>query len=92
MALMVVLNAGEKKITVNFTKGNKSFSLSVHYNGDTSYLFVNETRVCKFNAHISLGMSFVEEASQKVLQKINWIRFLQMAMFIVPQLIVFQME
>ena len=90
MTLMVVLDAGEKKITVNFTKGNKIVSL--HYNGDTSYLYVNETEICKFNAHVYLGMSFVEEAFQKVLQKINWIKFLQMAMFIVSQLIVFQLE
>ena len=71
MTLMVVLDAGEKKITGNFTKGNKIFSLSLHYNGDTSYLYVNETGICKFNAHVYLGMSFVEEAFQKVLQKIN---------------------
>ena len=27
--------------SVNFTENNKKFSLSLHYNGDNSYLFVN---------------------------------------------------
>ena len=32
----------------NFTKQNKKFVLSLHYNGDNSYLFVNSVQQVKF--------------------------------------------
>ena len=31
----------EKMYSINFTVANKNFCLSLHYNGDSSYLFVN---------------------------------------------------
>ena len=34
----------EKKFSIDFTKTNKKFSLSLHYNADNSYLFVDETK------------------------------------------------
>ena len=34
----------------NFTVDNKTFCLSLHYNGDNSYLFVNGKEVIKFKA------------------------------------------
>ena len=34
----------------NFTVDNKMFCLSLHYNGDNSYLFVNGKEVTKFKA------------------------------------------
>ena len=34
----------------NFTVTNKKFSLSLHYNGGNSYLFVNGTEIYKFKA------------------------------------------
>ena len=33
----------EKMFSTNFTEDNKTFCLSLHYNGDNSYLFVNGT-------------------------------------------------
>ena len=33
--------APEKKFSINFTKAKTKFCLSLHYNGDNSYLFVN---------------------------------------------------
>ena len=33
----------ETKFTFNFPKANTKFSLGLHYNGDGSYLYVNET-------------------------------------------------
>ena len=33
----------EKLYSINFTKHNTKFCLSLHYNGVTSYLFVNGT-------------------------------------------------
>ena len=34
----------------NFTLDDKIFCLSLHYNSDNSYLFVNGKEVCKFKA------------------------------------------
>ena len=39
-----------KKYSINFTKTNTKFCLSLHYNGDSSYLFVNGTEIIKFKA------------------------------------------
>ena len=36
--------------STNFTVDNKIFGLSLHYNGDNSYLFVNGKEVTKFKA------------------------------------------
>ena len=33
----------EKKYSIDFTENNKKFCLSLHYNGNNSYLFVNGT-------------------------------------------------
>ena len=38
----------EKLYSINFTKSNKKFCLSLHYNGPNSYLFVNGTEIHKF--------------------------------------------
>ena len=40
----------EKLYPINFTEKNKKFSWSVHYNGASSYLFVNGTEIHKFKA------------------------------------------
>ena len=40
----------EKTYSINFTKSSVKFCLSLHYNGDNSYLFVNGTEICKFKA------------------------------------------
>ena len=40
----------EKLYSINFTENNKTFCLSLHYNGDNSYLFVNGTEIYKFKA------------------------------------------
>ena len=37
----------EKIISINFTKANTKFCLSLHYNVDNSYLFVNEKEIIK---------------------------------------------
>ena len=41
---------GEKMYSTDFTVGNKKFCLSLHYNGDNSYLFVNGKEIINFNA------------------------------------------
>ena len=40
----------EKMYSPNFTVDNKIFCLSLHYNDDNSYLFVNGKGVTKFKA------------------------------------------
>ena len=40
----------EKMYSHNFTVENKIFVLSLHYNGDNSYLFVNGQKVTQFKA------------------------------------------
>ena len=40
----------EKIYSLNFTQSSKKFLLSLHYNGDDSYLFVNGTQELKFKA------------------------------------------
>ena len=40
----------EKMYSLNFTLDNKIFCLSLHYNSDNNYLFVNSKEFCKFKA------------------------------------------
>ena len=40
----------EKLYNINFTVGGKKFCLSLHYNGDNSYLFVNGVEQFNFKA------------------------------------------
>ena len=40
----------EKMYSTNFTTDNKKLCLSLHYNGDNSYLFVNGKKIHKFKA------------------------------------------
>ena len=40
----------EKLDSINFTKENTKFCLSLHYNGANNYLFVNGTKTIKFKA------------------------------------------
>ena len=36
--------------SINFSENNKKFCLSLHYNGDSSYLLVNGIEIYKFKA------------------------------------------
>ena len=38
--------------STNFTTDNKTFCLSLHYNGDNSYLFVNGKKLLNLNQKI----------------------------------------
>ena len=42
--------SAEKMYSINFTKKNTKFCLSLHYNGANSYLFVNSAEIIKFEA------------------------------------------
>ena len=43
----------EKMYSINVTVTNKKFCLSLHYNGENSYLFVNGTEIYKFKGRDS---------------------------------------
>ena len=43
----------KKRIRLILQKPKKKFRLSLHYNGDNSYLFVNGKEICKFKAKYS---------------------------------------
>ena len=40
----------EKMYSTNFTVANKTFCLSLHYNGESSYLFLNVKEIINFKA------------------------------------------
>ena len=40
----------EKKYSTNFTVNNQKLCSNLHYNGDNSYLFVNDKEIHKFTA------------------------------------------
>ena len=40
----------EKMYSTNFTVANKTFCLSLHYNGDNSYLFFDSKEIINFKA------------------------------------------
>ena len=42
--------SAEKMYSINFTEKNKKFCLSLHYNKENSYLFVNGTEIIKFKS------------------------------------------
>ena len=48
----------EKIYSTNFTVANKKFCLSLHYDGDGSYLFVNGKEIIKFKAKDSEIMPY----------------------------------
>ena len=42
--------SSEKKFSINFSKANTKFCLSLHYNADNSYVFDNGKEIFKFKA------------------------------------------
>ena len=43
-------STAEKKYSINFTENNKKFCLSLHYNRENSYLFINDTEIIRCKA------------------------------------------
>ena len=51
----------EKRFSINFSKAKTKFCLTLHYNGDDSYLFVNRKKIYKFkadNKHFNFPVQF----------------------------------
>ena len=61
----------EKLHSPSFTLDDKIVCLSLHYNSDNSYLFVNDKEVCKFKAKNSELKNIISayEAFQKTMIK-----------------------
>ena len=54
----------DKKFSINFSKTNTIFCLSLHYNDDNSYLFVNRKEIFKFkpdNKYVNFPIQFFLE-------------------------------
>ena len=50
-----------QRFSINFSKTNTKFCLSLHYNADNRYLFVNEKEIFKFkagNKNVSFSAQF----------------------------------
>ena len=45
----------QKKNSINFSKVKTNFCLSLHYNGDQSYLFLDITDICKIKANDNIS-------------------------------------
>ena len=59
------IGASNKKFSINFSKAKAKFCLSLHYNGNNSYLFVNRKKMYKFKANNKMStfdLHFVLEA------------------------------
>ena len=41
---------GEAQYLIKFSRSNRKFCLSLHYNGSNSFLFVNATKIYQFKA------------------------------------------
>ena len=50
--------SAEKLYSINFTKKNTKFCLSLHYNGANSYLFVSGTEITKFKGKDSEVLAY----------------------------------
>ena len=46
--LLMIALVQQKKDSINFSKTNSKFCLSLHYNCNESYLYVNKTQIWKF--------------------------------------------
>ena len=53
--------SSEKKFSISFSKVNIKFCLSLHYNGDNSYLFVTRKELFRFkgdNKNVNFAAQF----------------------------------
>ena len=63
--------AQDKKFSINFSKAKTKFCLSLHYNGDNSYLFVNGKEIYKFKASNKNVNIVTQFCLQRITNKFN---------------------
>ena len=72
----------EKKYSITFTVSERKFCLSFHYNGASSYLFVNGTEIITFKAKgseivattLCLGIILDDFTADNIRDRIIWTR------------------
>ena len=89
------INTAEKTFSINFSKAKTKFCLSLHYNSDSSYLFVNIKKIYKFiadNENVnspsqfclgSISERFGRNASKEVFLKEMCVIFQSIAMLFI---------
>ena len=79
----------------NFIVDNKIFCLSVHYNGDNSYLFVNDKEITKFKANnselIKYRMCLGGLSKVMIEMVVKTLDYMKMFMTLVLTIVLFQM-
>ena len=85
----------KKMYSPSFSAENKIFCLSLHYNGDNSYLFVNGKEVTKFKAKKSEIKANQLTLYQLVLifqvVTLNIVNYMEMFLILVLTIVLFQM-
>ena len=90
----------KKNYSPKFSAENKIFCLSLHYNGDNSYLFVNGKELTKFKAkksefkanQLTLGsISTSANLSSSDIEDFRIVNLLAMFMILVLTIVLFQM-
>ena len=51
MVTILAFDRQKKFLSINLTKGNTKLCLSLHYNADNNYLFLNEKEIFEFKAN-----------------------------------------
>ena len=78
----------EKRFTINFTKANTKFSLSLHYNADNNYLFLMEKKSLNLILTIKMltfQLNFVLEVFLMDLVQLSLEKYLQMEICMIFQ-------
>ena len=58
----------EAQYSVDFSRSNRKYCLSLHYNGSNSFLFINATKIYQFKAKDSkIKIPSVSEMFQEIL-------------------------
>ena len=65
--------SAEAQFSFNFSRSNRKFCLSLHYNGSNSFLFANTTKIYQFKAKDSekKNIPCVQETFQEIFQLIT---------------------
>ena len=76
VAINVGVAIADIKFTINFTKANTKFSLSLHYNGDEVYLHMNKAGICKLSVHNNISQhKFCLRSVSTNFTKDKWVEF-----------------
>ena len=88
LVLMETLVHQKKKFSINFSKANTKYCLSLHYNDDNSYLFVKRKEIFNFkadNKKLTFQLNFVWEVflMDLVLMSLEKYLYMEICMIII---------